>query len=91
MSNPIIDKNGHQRWYKDGKYHREDGPAVILTSGTEFWYKDGRRHREDGPASIFGDGDQYWYKNDVRYTFEGYCKAMNFSNEKILELKLRYL
>ena len=29
-------------WYKDGKLHREDGPAVELKNGLKEWYKDGQ-------------------------------------------------
>ena len=25
-------------WYKNGKIHREDGPAVIFSNGTRKWY-----------------------------------------------------
>ena len=37
-----------ERWYKDGKYHREGGkPALILyrkdgSISSESWYKDGK-------------------------------------------------
>ena len=37
-------------WYKKGKCHREDGPAIEYASGRKYWYKEGIRHREDGPA-----------------------------------------
>lgn len=51
-------------WYKDGKKHRDDGPAQVISSDdhstdlkscvdTEIWYKNGRIHREDGPAIIY--------------------------------------
>ena len=47
-------------WYKNGKHHRENGPAVIISyidNGRRFdntivYYKNGERHREDGPARI---------------------------------------
>jgi len=62
------DKYGSQRWYKDGKHHREDGPAVIEPDGYQEWWKDGNPHREDGPAIIDPDGTQYWYINDNNIT-----------------------
>jgi len=41
---------------RDGKEHRDDGPASIIRSAngavTEEYYKDGKRHRDDGPALI---------------------------------------
>ena len=62
-----IDKDGTERWIKDGLLHREDGPAIIEKDGTEYWYKDGKWHREDGPAIIEKDGTEYWYKNNLRH------------------------
>ena len=53
--------SGTEIWYKNGKYHRLDGPAVIRGNGTEIWYKDGLYHREDGPAVIHSNGEKYWW------------------------------
>jgi hypothetical protein len=39
-----------QRWFLNGKLHREDGPAVEWTNGSKSWYLNGNLHREDGPA-----------------------------------------
>jgi hypothetical protein len=34
----IIDELGNECWYKDGKLHREDGPALIYSYGNkEYW------------------------------------------------------
>lgn len=30
--------SGTKEWYKDGKYHREGGPACEYSSGTKEWY-----------------------------------------------------
>ena len=60
-----------QAWRKDGKLHREDGPAVIYTDGAQVWYKDGKRHREGGPAVIDTNGDQVWYVNDRFHREDG--------------------
>ena len=58
----IIDwQNGTHHWYKDGEYHRLDGPSVAHEDGTEFWYKEGRPHRLDGPAIIYVDGSTEWW------------------------------
>ena len=35
---------------KDGKPHREDGPAIIDADGRKEWYQNGEYHREDGPC-----------------------------------------
>lgn len=60
----------------DGKLHREDGPAVILSipeSGQttmELYYRDNVLHRDDGPAITFYDCEgvktgEHWYSNGV--------------------------
>ena len=63
----LIDTNGNKHWYKDGKQHREDGPAVEKANGDKFWYKDGKLHREDGPAVEWTNGDKEWYKDGKRH------------------------
>jgi len=46
----------------NGKYHRDDGPAIILNDGSITWFKHGDRHREDGPAHIDkANGIEEWY------------------------------
>ena len=40
-----IKYNGSQYWYLNGKYHREDGPAIIYADGDQRWYKNGQRHQ----------------------------------------------
>ncbi len=30
--------NGSKYWYKNGEWHREDGPAVERSDGTKCWY-----------------------------------------------------
>ena len=63
MKNGLIVEHNVKRWYKDGKLHREDGPAVELTDGYKGWYKDNQYHREDGPAREFNNGyKEWWYK-----------------------------
>jgi hypothetical protein len=54
-------------WYKDGKLHREDGPAGIQYNKDghkmgERWYKNGQLHREDSPAEI-----RYGYNGKIVY------------------------
>jgi hypothetical protein len=70
MTKAEFDQYGTQRWYKNGRRHREDGPAVIYTDGTQFWYKEGILHREDGPAIIYSDGSKKWYINSYPFTKE---------------------
>jgi len=39
-----INDDGSEVWIKNGKLHREDGPAVIWYNGHQFWYKNGKLH-----------------------------------------------
>jgi len=67
-----------EAWRKDGKLHREDGPALVerYPDGTviEQWYRNGKLHREDGPAWVrrYPDGTvvERWYRNGKRH-YEG--------------------
>ena len=52
---------------KDGKPHREDGPAIIDADGRKEWYQNGEYHREDGPAYLDADGYKAWYINGKCY------------------------
>ena len=56
-----VDKNGTKIWRLNGKYHREDGPAVETKDGYRAWYIHGRIRREDGPACEYPDGHKVWY------------------------------
>ena len=49
-------------WYKDGKLHREDGPAIEWSFGTKEWWVAGNRHRLDGPAVEAEKVGYMWFK-----------------------------
>jgi hypothetical protein len=66
-----IDVFGHKAWYRNGKLHREDGPAIEYSNGDKEWYVMGKRHREDGPAIECANGNKYWYKNDRLHRTNG--------------------
>jgi hypothetical protein len=51
---------------KEGKIHRDEGPAIIWANGSQIWYRNGKRHREDGPAIIWANGSQEWFLNGKR-------------------------
>lgn len=42
--------NGMKCWYKEGKFHRDNGPAIEWDNGFREWWLEGKLHREDGPA-----------------------------------------
>ena len=58
-----IDTLGNKRWYLNGLYHREDGPAIELKSGTKKWLVNNKFHRLDGPAIEWNDGSCEWWIN----------------------------
>ena len=47
-----VDDNGNRRWYFEGEFHREDGPAIENSDGSKSWYRHGKLHRVvlSGPA-----------------------------------------
>ena len=58
-------------WMVDGKYHREDGPAVESDGGDKEWFFHGKLHREDGPAIEWEDGTKKWFINDNLHREDG--------------------
>jgi len=59
---------------KNGKFHREDGPAVEYSNGYKAWYQDDKLHREDGPAIEHANGDKSWYINGKELSEEQFNK-----------------
>ena len=70
--------NGTKYWSLNGKYHREDGPAVEHADGTKSWYLNDQLHREDGPAIECANGTKFWYLNDQRHRKDG--PAVEYAN-----------
>jgi hypothetical protein len=68
---PVVDSDGNQCWFRDGKKHRDDGPAEIWADGSQLWFRDGKLHRDDGPTIIRPDGTQVWYRNDQPHRDDG--------------------
>jgi len=64
-------KNGTITYKLNGKYHRENGPAVEYPNGDKSWYINGKLHREDGPAVEWSNGTKYWYLNDKLHRENG--------------------
>jgi len=48
-------------WIKDGKLHRDDGPAIITSYNHKVWIQNGKLHRLDGPAIEWWDGNESFY------------------------------
>lgn len=52
----------------NGKFHRDDEPALIFKHGVQYWYQNGYLHRDnDLPAIIYPNGIQEWYQNGKRH------------------------
>lgn len=53
--------SGDVLFFKNGKYHKEDGPAFFSKYGDKHWFKEGKYHRFDGPAYEGVNGTKFWY------------------------------
>lgn len=56
-----ISEHGNKFWFKNGKLHKEDGPAVEYYNGTKEWHQNGELHREGAPAIETYSGDKYFW------------------------------
>jgi hypothetical protein len=60
-----IEKFDYVVWTNEkGKLHREDGPAIVWTTGTSAWYINDKMHRLDGPAIVSLNGVVTWCINN---------------------------
>jgi hypothetical protein len=96
-----VNINGSKKWYLNGKFHREDGPAIEYPDGGRCWYFNGKLHRIGGPAWEWPNGEKWWLLNDKVHREDGpavecadgrrewYLNGEKFSFEDyIQELKL---
>lgn len=79
----IIDEINTKRWYKDGKLHREDGPAVEYVDGERRWLKNGYLHREDGPAVECCNTIKYWCYNGQYLKASSQEELIRYMNLKL--------
>ena len=70
VSTSWIDDNHNPSFFKpickfddEGRYHCDNGPAIIYANGAKKWYKHGLLHREDGPAIIDAVGNKAWHRD----------------------------
>lgn len=66
-----VDFYGAKSYYKKGKIHRTDGPAIDNANGGKEWYFKGKLHRIDGPAVEWASGYKAWYIDDKRHRLDG--------------------
>lgn len=87
-----IKENGDEEWYKDGKLHRENGPAVIVNNRNwylndkitlkcegqiKYWYQHGKLHRNNGPAIIYPNGQEEYYIEGKKYTKKEFLEYLD--------------
>ena len=58
-----IDKYGTKQWFKDGKRHRLNGPAVEFISGFKCWYINGREYTQKEFRKIVDSVSDNKYKD----------------------------
>ncbi len=71
-----IDSYNNVCYIKNGKLHRENGPAVECADGTKSWWVNDERHREDGPAVEFAGGSKEWFVDGKQYSYNEYKRMM---------------
>jgi hypothetical protein len=57
----IIEEDGTEKYFKNGKLHRETEPAITYPNGRREWYTDGELDKERYPAVITENGTYKWY------------------------------
>ena len=79
----------HTVWYNlEGKYHRENGPALEWVNGSKSWWINGKRHRTDGPAVECADGYEEWWINGTQYSEQSFNEYINNQNKPCLGKKV---
>ena len=68
MIKHIIEPDGTERWFKNNKWHSQDGPAIIWPNGSENWCNNGKDHRINAPAMIFCSGSEFYLENNKLWT-----------------------
>lgn len=64
---PEYGPDGTERYFKNGVFHRVDGPAITYPNGAKSWYQYGHLHRTNGPAVERADGSKEWWLNGEYY------------------------
>jgi hypothetical protein len=79
-----FESDGRERWYRNGKLHRDgDQPAIVSNDYTAWyqqpaivsndytaWYQRGHLHRIGGPAVVHANGCLEWFFEGYRITRE---------------------
>ena len=74
----VIDKFGNKKWFKNGRLHNENGPAMERIDGYKVWCINGDLHRTDGPAVEYSSGLKIWYLNKRQLTEQEWLSKVLF-------------
>ena len=82
-----------EEWRKDGKLHRDGGPAYVKRhpDGAVFegWYRNGELRREDGPAWVEhrrdGTAVEEWYEDGVLHREDGPAYVKRHPDGTVIE------
>ena len=83
--------DGSTYWTLNGKYHRENGPAIKWADGSEFYYRNGKFHREDGPAVKCKNGYDSYILNGKNYSKEEFNKEIAKRQQKSLACENKHV
>ena len=65
------DDNNAIHYIRNGKFHREDGPASEFPNGTKWWFWNNLRHNSTGPAIVWYDGSTaLFYYGERAYDYK---------------------
>jgi hypothetical protein len=67
----VVLDDGTKEWYRDGKLHRDDGPAIEYADGSKEWWHDDKLDRDDGPAIEQPNSIKKWYRNGNLHRDDG--------------------
>ena len=82
----LIGSSGDTAWYKNGKCHRENGPAIEYADGNKWWYLNGKKHRTDGPAVEYSDGSKEWRINGQQLAEQEHRMIVRQMKIKLLDI-----
>ncbi len=83
---PAFVGDTHSVWYKNGRMHRDDGPAFVIDEKNCEWWVNGQLHREDGPAILSEACGNHWYIKGKELTeaeFDLYVFVNGVGNERV--------
>ena len=68
--NSILEFTNRREWYKNGKLHRINGPAVEYKNGCKKWYRNGILYKECGPDIVYNRIKKKWFINGQLLEYE---------------------